>query len=168
MKYYYDVNSSEEWKIFSSLNDEKIPFEASNDPEIITKNDNAQKFYKEANKFKNRITNGDLKVLLDLSTKDAIDAYGIFYKDYDSGTSPYSKDIKIFAELANTDKDFIEDENSNFNMHRKEVIKNSIESNLMVAIANYNKVSTSDVKFAMPRLKDEEWDELTTLSSIFP
>ena len=51
-------------------------------------------------------------------------------------------------------------------MHRKEVIRNSIESNLIVAISNYNNIykeeSGTEVNFAMPKLKDEEWEELTT------
>lgn len=157
-KYYYDEEKKE---IFSSLDDEKILFSGSNNEDVIKKNDNAKKFYEKANEFKNKFnTGGNLAKLKNLSTKYAIDVYGKYYKDY-GNSSPYSKDIKIFEELLDDGK-LIEDENSNFNRHRKEVIKNSIESNLIVAIANYNKVSTSDVKFAMPRLKDEEWDELTT------
>lgn len=163
VKYYYNTEKKE---IYSLLNNEYIPNE-NNSPELISDNYSARMFYQKADDFKK---NDKVKKLKDLklSTYDAIDAHGIYYRDYESGTSPYSgtnsrdSAIEIFGELENTNNNFIEDENSKFNMHRKEVIKNSIESNLIVAIANYNKVSTSDVKFAMPRLKDEEWEELTT------
>ena len=68
---------------------------------------------------------------------------------------------KIFDELFDTTGTYIEDSNSNFNAHKLQVIKNSIESNLMVAIANYNNVSTSGVNFQMPKLQDYEWEQIT-------
>ena len=41
-----------------------------------------------------------------------------------------------------------------------QVIKNSIESNLVPAISNYNHVSATDVNFAMPKLQDYEWEQI--------
>ena len=73
-----------------------------------------------------------------------------------------TKNIKIFGELENgSSGKSIEDNDSNFSVHKKEVIRNSIETNLMVAIENYNKVSSVNVKFAMPKLSATEWDEIT-------
>ena len=43
----------------------------------------------------------------------------------------------------------IEDPNSNFNQHRREVIKYSIEKNLSTAIANFNKFTGSTNNFQM-------------------
>ena len=153
-KYYLSDNN----KVFFMENDKKTPSNPEN-KEIIENNTNAQKFYSEAFEFKQKFKEGgSLSALKNLSSTYAVDSQGNKYE----GNSPYTKNINIFEELYGDKEHYIEDENSNFNLHRKEVIKNSIESNLIVAIANYNKVSTSDVKFAMPRLKDEEWDELTT------
>lgn len=157
-KYYIDPEKNE---VFSMLNDDRIPHPKA-DPATISKNTTAQEFYKNAYEFKQRFQTGDLSVLKDLEVDDAIDSGETKYTAYEGDTNPYAslKGKKIFDELFNGT--FIEDENSVFNEHRKAVIRNSIESNLTVAISNYNKVSTSEVNFAMPKLKDEEWDELTT------
>ena len=62
----------------------------------------------------------------------------------------------------------IEYSNSNFNLHRKEVIRYSIESNLAIAIANYNKYSNAgvNVNFQMPKLKETEWEMLENEISV--
>lgn len=73
----------------------------------------------------------------------------------------YTTGINIFSELNNTTGKRIEDKDSEFNRHKNEVIKNSIESNLMVAINNYNKVSDATIQFAMPKLTDYDWEKLT-------
>ncbi len=151
---YTDSNTGQE-KVFSMINDELL-MQQDRATEEIFNNDNAIKYYQEAFDFKNRIIN-DYK-LLDLTTGDAVDANGEKYKE---DNNPFPIERNIFGELDNTSDIFIEDENSDFNAHRIEVIKNSIESNLIVAISNYNKVSTSDVNFAMPKLEDYEWEQLT-------
>ena len=62
----------------------------------------------------------------------------------------------------------IEYSSSNFNLHRKEVIRYSIESNLSIAIANYNKYSNAgvNVNFQMPKLKETEWEMLENEISV--
>lgn len=62
----------------------------------------------------------------------------------------------------------IEYSNSDFNLHRKEVIRHSIESNLSIAIANYNKYSNAgaNVNFQMPKLKETEWEMLENEISV--
>lgn len=42
-----------------------------------------------------------------------------------------------------------------------QVIRDSIETNLVTAISNYNNISTSDVNFQMPKLNDQEWEQIT-------
>lgn len=169
-KYYIDP---EDGQVFSMMNDEVIKYQDSV-PELVNRNKKARdlvnpnttarEFYKNAYEFKQRFQTGDLSVLKDLRVDDAIDSGETKYINYEGDTNPYAslKGKRIFDELFNNTGIFIEDENSVFNEHRKAVIRNSIESNLTVAISNYNKVSTSEVNFAMPKLKDEEWDELTT------
>lgn len=157
---YYKANDN---TIFYMQNDKRIPFYEENGNKIEN-NNGAKEFYSKAYDFKQNFKfSGDLSALNDLSSNDAVDSQGHYYKDKSYyPNNPYSEGVPVFSELYGDQEQYIEDENSNFNMHRKEVIKNSIESNLIVAIANYNKVSTSDVRFAMPKLKDEEWEELTT------
>lgn len=52
----------------------------------------------------------------------------------------------------------IENKTSNFNEHRLQVIRDKIEKNLAIAVANYNSYSESNASFQMPELKEEEWD----------
>jgi len=63
--------------------------------------------------------------------------------------------------------DSIEEPNSNFNQHRLAVIRYSIEKNLSIAIANYNNyVGQEKANFAMPELREDEWDKLLNNISI--
>ena len=55
----------------------------------------------------------------------------------------------------------IEEPDSNFNEHRREIIKYTIEKNLSIAIANYNDYSgTQGLDFRMPEFSEEEWDRI--------
>lgn len=54
----------------------------------------------------------------------------------------------------------IENETSQFNQHRLEIIKRKIETNLAIAISNYNSYSNVSNVFQMPELKDDEWDQI--------
>ena len=55
----------------------------------------------------------------------------------------------------------IENDLSNFNVHRLEIIRHKIESNLSVAISNYNSYSSAvGIEFQLPELKEDEWDFL--------
>ncbi len=159
-KYYVDRDNGNE--VFSMINDNVIRSTNINQ-NLVETNTNAKDFYKAASEFKARFQpGGDLYQLRSLSTNDAIDENGNNYSTYANDSNPYPININIFDELFNTSGTSIEDENSNFNLHKRQVIRNSIESNLIVAISNYNKVSSSEASFAMPKLKDEEWEELTT------
>lgn len=61
----------------------------------------------------------------------------------------------------------IEEPNSNFNQHRLQVIRYSIEKNLSIAIANYNGYSTqTSTNFQMPKLKENEWEKILNNVSI--
>ena len=157
VKYYADEANN---LVFAMLNDEKTD-QRDRTIDAVLNNDNAIKYYEEAYNFKQRILNQ--YNLGTLTTSDAVDMNG---NKYTEDNNPYPIERQIFSELGNTAGTFIEDENSNFNAHRIEVIRNSIESNLIVAISNYNKVSTSDVNFAMPKLEEYEWEQLTENISV--
>lgn len=152
VKYYYNQEKEE---IFSIINDEKI-IQYGKDKSSVTSNSNAQKYYKDAYEFKDRIINE--YGLKDLSSGDAVDKNGNEYTE-----DVVKKGYKIFGELSSTGTEtYIEDSNSDFNAHKLQVIRNSIETNLIAAISNYNNYSTSSVNFAMPKLSDEDWEKITT------
>ena len=137
--------------------DEKYNQKDLNDVKI---NKNAIQYYKDAYNFKNKFNPGGiLEPIKYLKASYAVDSNGKKYTEY-GDDNPYS-DYYIFEELFDPSGTYIEDTNSNFNAHKLQVIKNSIESNLITAISNYNKVSTSDVNFAMPKLQEYEWEEIT-------
>lgn len=57
--------------------------------------------------------------------------------------------------------DGIEEPGSNFNEHRRAVIRYTIERNLSIAIANYNYYSgTQGLDFRMPKFSEAEWDRI--------
>lgn len=157
VKYYIDDENKN--KVFTMLNDEQI---YQNDISFDNKNTNGKKYYEEAMEFSEWVKSN----LGDLSSNDAVDASGNSYNsDNYRDNNPFVAGRKIFSELNNdwrSSSKCIEDTDSEFNAHRIEVIKNSIESNLIVAISNYNKVSSSGVNFQMPKLTDIDWEELTT------
>ena len=159
-KYYVGNITGNGEEVFSMINDEILP-QNNKTVDSIINNDNAINFYKEAYEFKERVLN-DYN-LGDLSTEDAVDVEGNRYTDENT---PFTIKRDIFKELYGASTYYIEDENSDFNAHRLEIIKDSIESNLIVAISNYNKVSTSDVNFAMPKLEEYEWEQLTENISV--
>lgn len=170
VKYYINQNKTAKYPydIFSMLNDDRIDT-LSTPVNIDDINDNKQgiKYYEEAYKFKNFILgkNGlddipKTQTLKNLKSSDAVNMNGEVYGD----NGPYTRNIDIFKELENIDsstKRYIEDQDSDFYLHRTEVIKNAVESNLMVAIDNFNKVSSSSTQFAMPKLSDTDWKNLT-------
>ena len=149
VKYYIKENNG----VFAVIND-TIYKQSDISEDNIKNNTNAIKYYEQAYNIKKFI--GDNRTLQNLKVEDAVDSLGNKYT-----TETYYNYGKIFDELFDTTGTYIEDSNSNFNAHKLQVIKNSIESNLMVAIANYNNVSTSGVNFQMPKLQDYEWEQIT-------
>ena len=128
----------------------------------IQNNTSAVKYYVEAAEFTNWIrTTAGLK---DLTYGDA---YDFAYVQIDDDTWGF-ENTKIETENRTDDwaskKIFdtsvnIENDLSNFNVHRLEVIRHKIESNLSVAISNYNSFSSAEgIEFQLPELKEYEWD----------
>ena len=125
----------------------------------ISNNDAAIKYYKEADKFTDWVRDN-------LGELTYGDAYDLVYSE-DTNQWNWKKiqtenqttewaNKKIFDNNVNIENDL-----SNFNLHRLEVIRNKIESNLSIAIANYNKYSlATGIEFQLPKLKEEEWDLL--------
>lgn len=145
-KYYKDNN-----EVFSVLNGKKIEQQGM----TLDEDDNAKKYYKEAYDLKQFIKNSPLK---DLTTKDIVNIdTGERYGDTENPYYSINGNIFDFGDGSGI---AIESETSNFNTHRIDVIKNSIERNLSIAISNFNNYSGVTTDFQMPKLKDTDWDKI--------
>lgn len=113
---------------------------------LINENDQAIQYYKKAKIFTDKVRN----ILTGLTYSDAYDVDGM--------QQLWPGDTTLIFETSTIN---IENELSNFNQHRLEVIRHVIESNLSIAIANYNKYSGATNEFQMPKLKENEWDYIT-------
>lgn len=158
VKYYKDTDGT--W--FSLLNGTKYK-----QPNFKDRSDAGKRYYDEANKFKDRILNKyDLE---NLTANCAVDENGeklvVLDEEGNLTDKPKFGNDKIF-DFGNMNGTSIEDPNSNFNQHRLEVIRYSIEKNLSIAIANYNKFSGADANFQMPKLKEDEWEKIMNNVSI--
>ena len=153
-KYYTDGE-----KVFSVLNEKSVVQQTDISIEEIRNNNNAKEYYKEAKELQNFIQ----KYLSDITTNDIVNVEtGNKYTD--SNQNPY---YPIQGKIFDYDyKDGIEADSSNFNTHRIDVIKNSIERNLSIAIANFNNYSNISTDFQLPELKDTDWDKIMDNISI--
>ena len=158
-KYYsngsnsFTVSNGQAIKQDEVLNNSEANRTTAND---ITQNNNAKKYYKEAKELSKFI---DQSGLGELTTNDIVDIdTGIRYGDENDKDNPYTKGRKIF-DFDCREEGGIESEKSNFNLHRIDVIKNSIERNLSIIIANYDYGKTEE--FRLPKLKDSDWDKIT-------
>ena len=150
-KYYTDGQT-----VFTILNGKKI-IQTGVTVAEIEKNKNAINYYIESNELRKFIDDN----LSDLNTNNIVDfKTGKTYSS-EGAESPYYNAGKIF----DLDRD-VEAEDSNFNTHRIDVIKNSIETNLSVAISNFNNYSGVKTNFLMPKLKDSDWDKIMENISI--
>lgn len=121
----------------------------------VENNDSAIKYFQEAQDLKSFMEEYGLT---NLTTDDIVDIDT--GNKYETGKSPYTKLGKIF-DFTDGGEGGIESEKSNFNLHRIDVIKNAIERNLSIVIANYDTVSKTQTEFRLPKLKDSDWDKIT-------
>lgn len=127
---------------------------------IIENNNFARQYYNEAYEFTNWFKNSGLENLTYANAYDEV----INQDDASISIEQVWKDdtrkIFEFNSTGNTNEN-IENELSNFNQHRLAVIRHKIETNLSIAISNYNSYSgaTSNI-FQMPELKEDEWDQI--------
>lgn len=151
MKYYLDNNN----EVFYVLNGKRMKQSDILANDIIN-NSSAKKYYEDAYNLRKFIEEN----LSDLSTEDILDENG---KKYENNNNPYYSVGKIF-DFSYTDG--IESSTSNFNTHRIDVIKHSIERNLAIVINNFNNYSGATTDFQMPKLKDSDWDKIMDNISI--
>lgn len=114
----------------------------------------AFEYYYNAKKFSEKVA----ELTKGITQANAIDENGSQVKfEVDTGTD------KIF--VANADNDPLMS-GSTFNENRMQVIKKSIESNLVAAIANYNMYSSNSYDFSLPILKETDWEKITNNVSV--
>lgn len=154
VKYYYG-ESKGQW--FHVINGKKY-YEGSDTKFNLIKNDMAVKYYQEAAEFKDKMNEYGL---MDLTPADAVALNGTPINNVtdENGDSVYDfidNNSKIF-DFGNIKG--IESPTSNFNQHRRAVIRYTIEKNLSIALNNYNEFGKNH-DFRMPKLKETDWDKL--------
>ena len=139
---------------FTMLNGQKINT-ATN---YGTTDSSAIEYYKNAYEFTKWVRTN----LGGLTTSDIVDENGnknTLQEEFGSG-------LNIFGTKQGNAEN-IEDPNSDFNQHRLAVIRYTIEKNLSIAIANYNRyASATSANFQMPELQEDEWEEILNNVSI--
>ena len=153
VKYYKSLQEDE--KVFNVVNGKSV---VQSNFKFPDKDDSAKNYYLESLEMKNFIKDYGLDKL---TVNDAVDVTGNKFNN----NSPFTNLEGTIFDFSHTGG--IEAEDSNFNTHRIDVIKYSIERNLSVAISNYNNYSAvSGVDFQMPKLKDTDWDKIIDNISI--
>lgn len=148
-KYYLDGDT-----VFSVLNGKK-QVQSNLTSDNFTQNINAMDYYREAHDLTNYVKSHSSL----FNTANIVDIdTGKKYQE-SGNENPYTLVGNIF-------EDDVEAEDSNFNTHRIDVIKYSIERNLSVAISNFNNYSGVIAEFQMPKLKDTDWVKIMDNISI--
>lgn len=149
-KIYWD-DSTGKWYTYTA---DKYQIDASaQDPnELNTFKDNsAQKYYKEAKEFSEWV-----HLNLGTLTEDDIQL------DNKADIFPSTRTSNRIFEIS--DNNNPERETSSFNIHKREVIKNSIQTNLYAAMAAYNRslagAAGTTYNFKMPELTEPDWDKI--------
>lgn len=119
--------------------------------------EDAIKYYKEAKKFTNWIMNTSIngKKIVDLVIpKNAVKSDGTTnYNEFSSNS------IKVLSISASNDPESSE---SDFQGHKREIMRKSIQANLNNAIYVYNQHTTVSNDFRMPILTEQDWDKILT------
>jgi len=123
---------------------------------LIENNNLAQHYYLQADEFTEWLKSTGL---LNLTYGDAIDEV-IDENGNTQITNLWPGDTR---EIFKDNEQNIENQLSNFNQHRLSIIRHKIETNLAIAISNYNIYSGAAATnvFQMPEIKEDEWDYIT-------
>ena len=110
----------------------------------IFKNNSGYRYYKRAYEFTDRVLN--TYRLRDLTVSHA--------KTFVPSSFETNEDFKIFDGT-------IQNSDSNFNRHRREIIKKVVETNLAVSIAGFKKysnINSQNLEYIMPKVSETNWD----------
>ena len=152
-EYFTYQNYAKQYITSSKSNEELITYLRDRTASVLYST-SAFEYYYNAKIFSEEVA----ELTKTVSQKNAIDANGKELKfGVDTGTG------KIF--VANEDNDPLMSD-SIFNENRMQVIKKSIESNLVAAIANYNIYSSNSYEFSLPILQETDWEKITNNVSV--
>lgn len=120
----------------------------------ITDND-AKEYYKAAKEFTDWVKNHSFsgsKIVDVVVPKNAKDSNG----------DPYPQFVNNNTRILNVSNDNDPEEpiESDFSAHKREIMKQSIQSNLNNAIYSYSKHTTLNTEFRMPVLTEQDWDKV--------
>ena len=159
VKYYYNENTGK-WFYVNNGKEQEVNDNLTENYDL-----SAYEYYKDAYNFTTRLINK--YNLAGKINKTSVKNGATFGQE--DGTEKYTQ--HFYQNSDNTFKylssvEGIEEPNSNFNEHRKAVIRATIEKNLAVAISTYgNYVNTNEsnyTSFRMPELKETEWEKIMT------
>ena len=152
-EYFTYQNYTKQYITSSKSNEELITYLRDRTASVLYST-SAFEYYYNAKIFSEEVA----ELTKTVSQKNAINANGEELKfGVDTGTG------KIF--VANEDNDPLMSD-SIFNENRMQVIKKSIESNLVAAIANYNIYSSNSYEFSLPILQETDWEKITNNVSV--
>ena len=133
----------------------------------IKKNKSAYIYYKKAYEFSSMVLGKRINNYYDKTKSEQTNAYGLqnlrasnalYYGNDESslkksGITPLSEygDFKIF-------EGNIHSANSNFNKHRKAIIRYVIETNMAPAISGFS--SGANIEFVMPKISETDWETI--------
>lgn len=110
------------------------------------------------------------ETLGDVQEKDLIEISGQEYRTVNGSellTYKFDSDNKIFQITGVTEEGITEvPGDSVFTTHKLNVIRNSIQYNLNLAMSTYNNMSLGNSSYAMPVMEQEEWQKILTNPSI--
>ena len=132
----------------------------------IKKNKSAYQYYKEAYNFSKAVLSENERTDKLGNThgsgynlKKLLSANAVNYNKKESNITSLSEygNINIFEDNVGNGV-YIESSSSNFNQHRKAVIRNVIETNLSAAISSFSSSKSSN--FLMPKISETDWETI--------
>lgn len=158
-KYFYYKNNkkeevSDEGKLLKDSDVTELRYAETMTIDGHLYNNSAVEYYAKAKEFSKWVEDN----IGNIKQSDAIDSNGKKITDFAVNIG----DEKIFNFK---DNDPLA-EGSTFNEHRMSVIRKSIETNLISAIANYNAGSAGTYEFQMPIFTESDWEKLLNNISI--
>lgn len=159
-KYFYYKNNkkeevSDEGKLLKDSDITELRYAQTMTVDGHLYNNSAVEYYVKAREFSKWVEDN----IGDIRQADAIDSNG-------NKVTDFAVDIgkKQIFNFSNNNDPLAE--GSTFNEHRMSVIRKSIETNLISAIANYNSGSAGTYEFQMPIFTENDWQKLLNNISI--
>lgn len=160
--FYIDSDGN---KSYSQVSDKEYRQLTSKEKEDFNKfynaikfNKSAYEFYKNAYEFsKAALGNKPVDDYKDKKGNQITKTYGLNFLIADSAKGNVEKGNFYIFDTEN-DKVNIESAISNFNKHRKAVIRNVVETNLAAAISGFSSNANTGTSFIMPKISETNWD----------